>query len=94
MQDADKAQQFPDMLIKRQDYMSEQTGRVCATQKSYMLGQEVHFTSDPKNIQALLATQFSDFDLGPARRGNMIATLGDGIVCAFEMCYPVLLDVC
>lgn len=27
----------------------------------------------------MLATQFPDYDLGPARRGNMIRTLGDGI---------------
>ncbi len=59
--------------------MSKLHGRECATFKQHMLGQEVYFTSDPKNIQALLATKFDDFGLGPARRGNMIVTLGDGI---------------
>ncbi|KAK5173158.1 uncharacterized protein LTR77_003280 [Saxophila tyrrhenica] len=79
MQEADKRQQFPDMLVDRQNDMSRITGRECATFKQYMLGQEMYFTSDPKNIQALLAVKFDDFGLGPARRGNMIATLGDGI---------------
>ena len=69
------------MLQERQDYVSELNGRLVPTQRAVMLGQEMFFTSDPENIKAMLATQFNDFDLGPARRGNMIATLGDGIVC-------------
>lgn len=40
-----------------------------------------YFTSDPKNIQAILATQFADFDLGPVRHKIMGEVLGDGIVC-------------
>ena len=79
MQAADKKQKFPDLLIDRQNDMSKLTGRVCSTFKFHLMGQQFYFTSDPKNIQALLATQFDDFYLGPARRGNMIATLGDGI---------------
>lgn len=79
MQAADKAQQFPDMLQQRERDMCELTGRQCSTFKQSLLGQTMYFTSDPKNIQAMLATQFNDFGLGPARRGNMIATLGDGI---------------
>lgn len=81
MQAADKEQMFPDMLQARQDYISELNGRLVPTHRAVMLGQEMYFTSDPENIKAMLATQFNDFYLGPARRGNMIATLGDGIVC-------------
>lgn len=79
MQEADKAKLFPDLMLTRHNNMIKETGRVCTTFKSNLLGQEIYFTSDPKNIQAMLATQFQDYDLGPARRGNMIATLGDGI---------------
>lgn len=79
MQAADKERLFPDLLLQRHHDMVEHTGRVCTTFKSGLLGQKIYFTSDPKNIQAMLATQFQDYDLGPARRGNMLATLGDGI---------------
>jgi len=36
-------------------------------------------TVDPKNIQAVLATQFHDFSLGQTRRGNFFPLLGNGI---------------
>lgn len=80
MLNADKRQQFPDMLIDREVTMSKLTGRECSTWKTSLFGQDIWFTSEPENIKALLATKFDDFGLGPARRGNMIATLGDGIV--------------
>ena len=76
---ADKDQLFPDLLIKRERVMSELHGREVSTFKNYILFQHVYFTSDPKNIQAMLATQFNDFGFGPARIGNMGATLGSGI---------------
>jgi len=76
---ADKEQLFPDMLVQRERTMSEIHGREVSTFKNYTLFQYTYFTSDPKNIQALLATQFNDFGLGPARIGNMSATLGSGI---------------
>lgn len=79
MQAADKARLFPDLMIERSEDMNKHMGRLTPTYKQHLLGQEMYFTSDPKNIQAVLATQFQDFDLGSARRGNMIATLGDGI---------------
>ena len=80
MTTADKNQQFPDLMQYREKLMSEIHGRECSTFKLYLLGQEIFFTSDPKNIQAMLANKFNDWYLGPARRNNMIATLGDGIV--------------
>jgi cytochrome P450 len=36
-------------------------------------------TADEKNIQALLATQFDEFDIGPLRRGNFLPLLDNGI---------------
>lgn len=44
-----------------------------------ILGNWHHVTVDPKNIQALLATQFKDFELGPIRRGSFAPLTGDGI---------------
>ncbi|TGO92552.1 hypothetical protein BPOR_0001g00370 [Botrytis porri] len=39
-------------------------------------------TSDPENIQAILATNFTDFELGPSRSQNMFELLGHGIFTA------------
>lgn len=79
LQQADKEQLFPDLLIRRQQEMSALHGREVSTFKNSVFFQDVYITNDPKNIQAILATQFSDFDFGPARIGNMGATLGSGI---------------
>lgn len=38
------------------------------------------FTIDPQNIQAVLATKFKDFGLGPNRTENFAPLLGNGIV--------------
>ncbi|TGO64642.1 hypothetical protein BCON_0006g00440 [Botryotinia convoluta] len=39
-------------------------------------------TSDPQNMQAILATNFTDFELGPSRSQNMFELLGHGIFTA------------
>ncbi|KAF7940384.1 uncharacterized protein EAE98_000511 [Botrytis deweyae] len=39
-------------------------------------------TSDPQNMQAILATNFTDFELGPSRSQNMFELLGNGIFTA------------
>jgi cytochrome P450 len=39
-------------------------------------------TAEPENIQAILATKFHDFDLGPFRRENFHDMLGNGIFTA------------
>lgn len=44
--------------------------RTVATYETKILGDKVIFTSDPKNVQAMLATQFKDFELGQVRRGS------------------------
>ncbi|KAF5876023.1 putative cytochrome p450 family protein [Botrytis fragariae] len=39
-------------------------------------------TSDPENMQAILATNFTNFELGPSRSQNMFELLGHGIFTA------------
>lgn len=45
-------------------------------------GSDVIVTSDPKNVQAILALQFKDFCLGAKRRQNFYPMLGNGIFTA------------
>ena len=45
MQKADKAQQFPDMLIEREKKMSQLHGRECSTFWLTALGQKMYFVS-------------------------------------------------
>lgn len=44
--------------------------RTVSTYETKILGDKVIFTCDPKNVQAILATQFNDFELGQVRRGS------------------------
>jgi cytochrome P450 len=71
--EADKQQIFPDDLIKRYHEMGVNTWRYS------VMGSRTFTTCEPKNIQALLATQFQDFSLGRTRRGNFMPLLGNGI---------------
>ena len=80
LQAADNKMLFPDYLIERQKDMTQAAGRFCTTFKSNVLGQIIYFTCDPKNIQAMLATQFNDFEIGKIRFEIMGSVLGDGIV--------------
>lgn len=66
-------------MIRRERVMSELHGREVSTFKNYVMFQNVYFTSDPRNIQAMLATQFNDYILGPGRIGNMGGMVGSGI---------------
>ncbi len=70
---ADKEKAFPTDTIKR----THDVGAI--TFKYSTLGSTNIFTADEKNIQALLASQFNDFELGPVRRGNFKPFLGSGI---------------
>ena len=45
-------------------------------------GSVTFMTMDPKNIQAILATQFNDFELGSVRRGALWPMFGNGIFTA------------
>jgi hypothetical protein len=71
---ADEERRLPDMFIE----VYEELGRP-ATWTQYFAGAETIVTADPKNIQAILATQFNDFALGKARQRNFLPMLGNGI---------------
>jgi hypothetical protein len=72
---ADKAQIVPNWLIDLYEGKLEQH----ATWEQNFLGTPNFGTADPKNIQAMLATQFNDFSLGKNRRKNFFPLLGNGI---------------
>ena len=73
---ADKAQVVPDELVAIAEEL------VAPTWEQKLLGDRSIVTIDPKNIQAVLATQFNDFALGELRRGNFFPLLGNGIFTA------------
>jgi cytochrome P450 len=70
---ADREKIFPIDSLKR----VEEVGAI--TFKYANLGSANIITADEKNVQAILATQFNDFCLGPIRRGNFFPLLGNGI---------------
>ena len=70
---ADKAQVIPDEIVAIYDELKVNTW------SQNMLGDSFIVTVDPKNIQAVLATQFNDFALGELRTNNFFPLLGNGI---------------
>lgn len=76
---ADKKQNFPHFLEEREEQMSRLLGRQCSTFSVNLLGSKVYYTSDPRNIQAILATQFQDFHVGEVRHAIISEAIGDGI---------------
>jgi cytochrome P450 len=70
---SDKEMLFPLYCIKR----TKDAGAL--TYKYSILGSTNISTVDEKNVQAILATQFPDYDLGSVRRGNFFPLLGNGI---------------
>ena len=70
---ADRASEFPELMIRRYAEMKNRT------YEYYIAGSKGYLTADPKNLQAILATQFHDFGLGPMRSGNIFPLLGKGI---------------
>lgn len=77
---ADREHALPELAAKRMEVMSNLKNRYVSTLIIRNLGRDNLFTADPKNIQALLATQFKDFGLGPARLSSLHQLLGTGIV--------------
>jgi hypothetical protein len=72
--DATKDQRLQDDDLKVYEELGQR-----ATWNQNILGSWHHVTSDPNNIQAILAKQFNDFDLGPIRRGSFAPLIGHGI---------------
>lgn len=68
-------------FLDRKKEMSAKTGRDCKTFRIYYPpGETWYYTFDPKNLQAVLATQFQDFQQPAARVGAFQPLLGLGIV--------------
>lgn len=44
-----------------------------------LMGDNMIFTNEPRNIQAILVTKFSDFEIGQRRRDNSHKLLGVGV---------------
>ncbi|TPR09792.1 Phosphorylase family protein [Aspergillus niger] len=78
----DKARQVPTVTRRRVETMSARENRYTTTFQFRQLGTDVISTCDPKNVQALLATQFKDFELGQSRRNALHWLLGRGIFTA------------
>lgn len=79
---ADKEKLVPELVQRRVDELSVREGRYVSTYNLYSLNRTNITTVDPKNIQAVLATQFKDFELGVSRRNALHPLLGTGIVCS------------
>lgn len=80
---ADKASSLPALSEQRVQKISDIENRNVTTFIIRNLGRDLYFTIDPKNIQAVLATQFKDFELGELRRRSVHPLLGTGIVRHF-----------
>lgn len=78
--EADKKYNIPDFIKARVDKECADEGRTITTFNQKLLGARTIFTTDPKNVQAVLATKFKDFGLGEKRNYNFSALLGQGIV--------------
>ena len=61
------------------EYLEKRLHRAGDTFASNALGETLIFTHDPQNVQAVLATQFHDFDIGELRRQVTVKLLGHGI---------------
>ena len=76
-----KTNRLSDAFLYRKKEMSASLGRDCKTFRiKYPPGETWFYTFDPKNMQAVLATQFHDFQQPAARVGAFEALLGLGIV--------------
>ncbi|KAF2459643.1 putative cytochrome P450 family protein [Lineolata rhizophorae] len=78
MMKAQQKRQLQDAFLNERNAM-QKMGKPCNTLKVEFLNQTLMVTYDPKNVQALLATQFKDFALGPIRFGGFYPLLGTGI---------------
>lgn len=78
---ASKEKQLPTLFVEEFARMSEEAGRPVTTAVIHRpFFQRALFTTDPKNIQTMLATNFKDFELTKGRKVNFSPLLGHGIV--------------
>ncbi|GME22029.1 Cytochrome p450 family protein [Neofusicoccum parvum] len=76
---ADREKRLPEYSEERVREISAREGRPVTTMRNVIAGEQSFFTIEPRNIQALLATKFKDFELGKSRGGNFRPLLGHGI---------------
>ncbi|PLB39435.1 cytochrome P450 [Aspergillus candidus] len=79
LQAADKARRLPVLFVDRFSLMKTRENRRVHTYLTRQALRDVIITCDPKNIQAMLAIQFNDFELGSSRRISLHPLLGNGI---------------
>lgn len=72
-----QSQKLCDYFVDREETLTRKMGHPVMTLGVGVLGSRSFFTSDPVNIQAFLAKQFHDYELGPVRIGNMGPLLGE-----------------
>ena len=77
---ADRKKAIPKLAEHRVRTISELENRYVTTFTIRNLGRNIIFTVDPKNVQAVLATKFKDFELGEVRRHSLHPLLGPGVV--------------
>lgn len=76
-----KEMTFPILMREMTDFMAQHCGYYTATMRVRLPGfQQAIFTVDPRNIQAMLALQFKEFDFGYKRVNSLKPLLGTGIV--------------
>ena len=66
---ARKANRTLEVFAERFDIVSKHEGREVSTFTFKLLGKTMYMSRDPKVMQAILATQFKDFEFGPNRIG-------------------------
>ncbi|KAJ5890297.1 Cytochrome P450 E-class CYP52 [Penicillium tannophilum] len=77
--DAAQEKLLPQLAERRVAFLSRRHDRYVSTFRICQAGRENLLTADPKNIQAMLATQFKDFGLGDMRRNVANPVVGHGI---------------
>lgn len=83
---ATRNKSVPQWMAQTFEKVSQEKGRVVGTAKIAMPFFDTGYvTTDPKNIQAILATSFKDYSLGFTRINNFKPLLGNGIVSIFSI---------
>lgn len=81
---ASKEKRFPQFVQEQFQRLNEREGREVGTSSLVTpFFKKIIFTSDPQNIQTMLALKFKDFGLGVNRTDNFRPLLGNGIVSCF-----------
>ncbi|KAK2595477.1 hypothetical protein QQS21_006817 [Conoideocrella luteorostrata] len=80
---ASREKRFPDFVQEQGQRLQEREGRVVGTTILVIpFFKHLLFTTDPQNIQTMLALKFKDFGLGVNRTENFKPLLGNGIFAA------------